>query len=106
MDKLNKAYEAVDLLENLGLPVSNEQLNAIAEMEKDYLCNEIIPLIKQELEPLVEKMRNSFQLNLSYSMDGGIKNQASDKGIRLKVSNLDKSYNYLKIYYVRYFADY
>ena len=75
MDKLNKAYEAVDLLENLGLPVSNEQLNAIAEMEKDYLCNEIIPLIKQELEPLVEKMRNSFQLNLSYSMDGGMEIQ-------------------------------
>lgn len=78
MDKLNKAYEAVDLLENLGLPVSNEQLNAIAEMEKDYLCNEIIPLIKQELEPLVEKMRNSFQLNLNYSMDGGMEIQLKE----------------------------
>lgn len=40
------------------------------------------------------------------SMDGGIKNQNSNKGIRLKLSNLDKSYNYLKITYVRYFADY
>ena len=40
------------------------------------------------------------------SMDGGIKNQVSNKGIKLKLSNLDKSYNYLKIYYVRYFADY
>ena len=29
MDKLDKAYEAVDLLETLGLPVSNEQSNAI-----------------------------------------------------------------------------
>ena len=41
-----------------------------------------------------------------YSMDGGIKNQESNKGIRLVLSNLDKSYNYLKIYYLRYFADY
>ena len=41
-----------------------------------------------------------------YSMDGGIKNQSSNKGIRLKISNLDKAYNYLKVYYVRYFADY
>lgn len=41
-----------------------------------------------------------------FSMDGGIKNQNSNKGIRLKLSNLDKSYNYLRIYYVRYFADY
>jgi len=39
-------------------------------------------------------------------MDGGIKNQSSNKGIRLKLFNLDKSYNYLRIYYVRYFADY
>ena len=41
-----------------------------------------------------------------YSMEGGIKNQSSNKGIRLKLTNVDKSYNYLKIYYVRYFADY
>ena len=40
------------------------------------------------------------------SMDGGIKNQTANKGVRLKLSNIDKSYNYLKIYYVRYFADY
>lgn len=40
------------------------------------------------------------------SMDGGIKNQESNKGIRLKLSQLDKSYNYLKVYCVRYFADY
>ena len=40
------------------------------------------------------------------SMEGGIKNQSSNKGIRLKLTNVDKSYNYLKIYYVRYFADY
>ena len=40
------------------------------------------------------------------SMEGGIKNQTSNKGVRLKLTNIDKSYNYLKIYYVRYFADY
>ena len=41
-----------------------------------------------------------------YSMDGGIKNQLSNKGIQLKLKGLDASYNYLKVYYVRYFADY
>jgi hypothetical protein len=39
-------------------------------------------------------------------MDGGIKNQSSNKGIQLRLNNLDKSYNYIKVYYVRYFADY
>ena len=40
------------------------------------------------------------------SMDGGIKNQISNKGISLRLNNIDKSYNYIKVYYVRYFADY
>ena len=40
------------------------------------------------------------------SMDGGIKNQSANKGIQLRLNNIDKSYNYLKIYYVRFFADY
>ena len=40
------------------------------------------------------------------SMDGGIKNQNSVKGIRLKLKNIDNSYNYLRVYYIRYFADY
>lgn len=40
------------------------------------------------------------------SMDGGIKNQLSDKGVILKLKNLDRSYDFIKVYYVRYFADY
>ena len=64
MDKLDKTYEAVTMLETLGLPVSNEQLIAIAQMEKEYLRDEIIPLIKQELEPMVVKMRNQFNLKV------------------------------------------
>ena len=72
MKELDKAYEAVEMLESLGLPVSRETLNAIAKMEKDNLQNEIIPLIKQELEPLVRKMRNKFQLSLTYSKEKGL----------------------------------
>ena len=41
-----------------------------------------------------------------FSIDGGIKNQNSNKGIQLQLTKLDSSYNYLKVYYVRYFADY
>ena len=72
MDKLDKAYEAVDLLENLGLPVSNEQLNAITQMERDCLRDEIIPLIKQELEPMVQKMRNQFNMKVVYTKENGL----------------------------------
>ena len=72
MDKLNKLYEAVEMLEALGLPVSIEQRNAIDRMEKDYLQEEIIPLIKQELEPMVEKLRNQFNMKITYNKDLGL----------------------------------
>lgn len=69
MDKLEKAYEAVSMLESLNLPVSDDVLNSISQMEKDYLLEEIIPLIKQELEPLVKKMRNQFNINVAFTKD-------------------------------------
>ena len=72
MKELDKAYEAVQMLESLGLPVSNETLKAIAQKEKEALLNEIIPLIRQDLEPLVGKMRNRFQLSLTYSKEKGL----------------------------------
>ena len=82
MDKLDKTYEAVAMLETLGLPVSNEQLIAIAQMEKEYLRDEIIPLIKQELEPMVAKMRNQFKLKVSYSKENGLDIQLSESAIQ------------------------
>ena len=72
MDKLDKTYEAVAMLETLGLPVSIEQRNAIDRMEKDYLQEEIIPLLKQELEPMVEKLRNQFNMKITYNKDLGL----------------------------------
>ena len=78
MDKLDRTYEAVAMLEALGLPVSAEQLTAIAQMEKEYLHDEIIPLIKQEMEPLVDKMRNPFNLKISYSKDNGLDIQLAE----------------------------
>ena len=41
-------------------------------MEKDYLRDVIIPLLKQELEPMVEKMRNQFNMAVSYNRGGGL----------------------------------
>ena len=82
MDKLDKTYEAVAMLETLGLPVSNEQLIAIAQMEKEYLRDEIIPLIKQELEPMVKKLRNQFNLKVVYSKENGLDIQFSESAIQ------------------------
>ena len=37
MDKLDKAYEGLEMLKEIGMPVSKEQLCHIKDMEKDYL---------------------------------------------------------------------
>ena len=96
MEKLDKAYEAVDLLETLGLPVSNEQSNAIAQMEKDYLRDEIIPLIKQELEPMVQKMRNQFNMKVIYTKDNGLDILLSEPNMQSSVLSGTDDRNYRK----------
>lgn len=96
MEKLDKAYEAVDLLEALGLPVSNEQSNAIAQMEKDYLRDEIIPLIKQELEPMVQKMRNQFNMKVRYTKENGLDILLSEPNMQSSVLSGTDDRNYRK----------
>ena len=55
-DKLQKAYEAVEMLKALDLPVSKDQLNAIAEMERECLLEEVTPRIQKILKPIVKNM--------------------------------------------------
>jgi hypothetical protein len=79
MDKLKKAYEAVEMLKALGLPISSDQTIAIAQMERQYLREEVIPLIAQEMGPLVELMQNKFNMEVTYSKEDGLDIQLVDK---------------------------
>ena len=78
MKELDKAYEAIDMLRALNLPVSEEQLGAISKLEKEYLLNEIIPLLKQELEPMASRMRSNFHLEVDYIKSKGLSIQLSE----------------------------
>ncbi len=71
-DKLQKAYEAVEMLKALDLPVSKEQLNAIAVLERECLLEEITPRIKKMLKPIVKNMNTSFRIDISYSPETGL----------------------------------
>lgn len=72
MEKLQKAYEAIEILKSLGLPVSSEQMKGIAKMEREYLSEEVIPLLEGELQSLVENMKTRFQLEVTYSAEAGL----------------------------------
>lgn len=71
MEQLKRAYEAIEMLKALDLPVSNEQLEGIAKLEKQYLQEEIIPLLKQELEPKVNRLKGKFQMEVTYDVEKG-----------------------------------
>jgi len=79
MEKLDKAYEAVEMLKALGLPVSTEQIKAIAMMERQYLREEVIPQVTREMEPLVKQMQNKFRLEVTYSLEDGLDIQVIDR---------------------------
>lgn len=71
-DKLQKAYEAVEMLRALNLPVSKEQLNTIAEMERECLMEEVIPRIQNILNPIVNNMNTSFRIDINYTPEAGL----------------------------------
>ena len=71
-EQLEKAYEAVEMLKTLGLPVSSEQLNNLSKLEHEYLSQEVIPLLKDELQPLVKRIHTKFKLEVIYSSEAGL----------------------------------
>ncbi len=73
MEDLKQAYAAIEMLEKLGLPVSKEQKDAVAKMERKYLEDEIIPLIEQEMQNMVENFMSEFYVYISYSKDNGVR---------------------------------
>jgi hypothetical protein len=86
MEQLKKAYEAIEMLRALELPISDEQLRAIAKLEKEYLQNEIIPLLKQELEPFVTKLRSKLQMEVTFDKDEGFNMQLVEQTERKQTS--------------------
>lgn len=72
-EQLNKAYEAVELLKTLDLPVSDEQLTAISDLEKKYLRESVIPSIKHNLEPFFSSFVNIIKMTVDFSPEEGLR---------------------------------
>ena len=71
-EQLKKAYEAVEMLKALELPVSYEQKREIEKLEKEYLKEEVIPLWKQEMQPLVEIIKGKFEMEVTFEKGNGL----------------------------------
>ena len=72
MEKLDKAYQAAELFASIGLRLSREQVQAISQMEKQYIQEEVVPNIINDMASLVEKMQNKFQIEVVYKKEQGL----------------------------------
>lgn len=72
MENLSTAYEAIELLESLGLPISQEQLQQVKQLEQQYIDDVIVPHIKKECEPLLEDLVRGCHLIINYSKENGL----------------------------------
>lgn len=72
IESLKKAYEAIEMLKALNLPVSDEQVRGIATLEKQYIVENVIPSLKKEIEPFLASVKNNFQMFVSYTPQEGI----------------------------------
>lgn len=76
---LSKAYQAMALLQEIGMDLSNEQKRSIAKMEQAYLEKVVIPSVLEETESLVAEMLNKFQLEVSYKRGTGLSIELAER---------------------------
>lgn len=69
IEQLKKAYEALEMLHALNLPVSEEQLRGISELEKNYIHENVIPALKNEIAPFYSSMRGDSAFTVKYEQN-------------------------------------
>ena len=72
-EEIKKAHEAIEMLRQLNLPVGEQQLEALAAMEKEYLEKEVLPTVIDGMRPMVDGLKTSFHVSIKYSGEGGLR---------------------------------
>lgn len=87
MTKLEQAYDAIEILKNLGLPVSSEQLDMISTLEKKKIEKDIINSVQRTVEQKTKGMTTAFKLEVFYSPETGVAVNFPQRQIRQKTSS-------------------
>lgn len=70
--ELKKAQEAIEMLQQLNLPVGEQQLEALAAMEKEYLEKEVLPSVMEGMRSKVSGLKTTFLVSVKYSEKDGL----------------------------------
>lgn len=76
---LIKAYEALNVLESLGLPISNEQKKVVDDIESKYIKDELIPKMQEQIEPLFSDIRKEFCLVVDHKRGEKVQIRLAEK---------------------------
>lgn len=69
MTKLEILYNSIKGLKELGLPLNEETLKAVDELEEELIKNEIIPRLSESIEPIITKIQRPIVLVVDYIPD-------------------------------------
>lgn len=81
MDKgqMKDIYDAIEMLEELGLPVGMEKLQERKEMESRYLNENVVPEIQAKIQAMVEQMHLSFCLVVDHQYGMPVQVRVAEK---------------------------
>lgn len=66
MTKLEKLYQSIDNLKQLGVEITKEQLKVLDEFEEEVIKDEVIPALSQDIAPRLNPIKRELVLVVEY----------------------------------------
>lgn len=66
MTKLETLYLSIEGLKKFGLPLNEETLKAVDNLEEDLIKNEVIPRLSNSIEPIITQIQRPIVLAVDY----------------------------------------
>jgi len=66
MSKLETLYASIKGLQNLGIPLNDETLKAVDDLEEQLIKTEILPTMSEDIEPLLSQIQRDLVLVVEY----------------------------------------
>ena len=67
MSRLDQLYKAMQTLNSEGLVLNEDLLNQVSELEEKIIKNEILPIIRETIEPALAPVQRDLVLVVEYS---------------------------------------
>ncbi len=69
MTKLEKLYQLIEGLKELGLPIDKEILAAVDQQEEELIQNEVIPRLLESIQSIISEIKRPVTLTINYLPD-------------------------------------